>query len=164
MKTYLVGGAVRDQLMGKEISDLDWVVVGATHDEMIAQGYERVGADFPVYLHPETKDEYALARTERKSGKGYLGFEVKFGTDVTIVALKISPSLRKLFFWLKGLWPLVNWKVCHANAFGLKWKRRSNKRSALTDSSQCWIFSVLWMVSPSSRTCSALHGAHVNPS
>jgi len=84
MKTYLVGGAVRDQLMGKDVSDLDWVVVGATHDEMIVSGYERVGADFPVYLHPETKDEYALARTERKSGKGYLGFEVKFGTDVTI--------------------------------------------------------------------------------
>lgn len=84
MKKYLVGGSVRDQLLGREISDLDWVVVGATHDEMIAAGFERVGADFPVYLHPDSKQEYALARTERKSGKGYLGFEVNFDPTITL--------------------------------------------------------------------------------
>src|SRR5271167_252665 len=84
MKTYLVGGAVRDQMMGNPVSDMDYVIVGATHEDMIAAGYERVGADFPVYLHPTSKNEYALARTERKSGKGYLGFEVDFKPTITI--------------------------------------------------------------------------------
>src|SRR5271167_1004377 len=84
MKTYLVGGAVRDQMMGNPVSDMDYVIVGATHEDMIAAGYERVGADFPVYLHPTSKNEYALARTERKSGKGYLGFEVNFDPTITL--------------------------------------------------------------------------------
>jgi|SRR5271157_644044 len=84
MKTYLVGGAVRDQMMGNPVSDMDYVIVGATHEDMIAAGYERVGADFPVYLHPTSKNEYALARTERKSGKGYLGFEVDFKPTITL--------------------------------------------------------------------------------
>lgn len=75
MKAYLVGGAVRDTLMGKEPSDRDYVVVGSTPEEMLLRGFEQVGASFPVFLHPKTGEEYALARTERKTGSGYLGFE-----------------------------------------------------------------------------------------
>ena len=74
MKTYLVGGAVSDKLLGIPIKDRDWVVTGATPEEMIKEGFKAVGEDFPVFLHPQTKEEYALARTERKSGKGYKGF------------------------------------------------------------------------------------------
>ncbi|WP_028294977.1 multifunctional CCA addition/repair protein [Oceanobacter kriegii] len=84
MKTFLVGGAVRDQLLGIAIKDRDWVVVGATPDELLQQGYQQVGADFPVFLHPNRKEEYALARTERKSGHGYQGFECRFSPDVTL--------------------------------------------------------------------------------
>lgn len=84
MKTYLVGGAVRDQLLNLAVKDNDWVVVGSTPEEMIANGYKQVGADFPVFLHPKTQEEYALARTERKSGKGYQGFAVDFGKEVTL--------------------------------------------------------------------------------
>lgn len=71
---YKVGGAVRDRLLDQPVMDTDWVVVGATAEDMLAQGYQPVGADFPVFLHPKTGEEYALARTERKSGKGYGGF------------------------------------------------------------------------------------------
>ena len=78
MKIYLVGGACRDELMGLTPKDLDYVVVGSTPEEMISVGFQKVGADFPVFLHPETKDEYALARTERKSGTGYNGFECEW--------------------------------------------------------------------------------------
>mgnify|MGYP000706833668 CR=1 len=74
MKTYLVGGAVRDLLMGQEPKDRDYVVTGATPGEMKARGFSQVGADFPVFLHPNTGDEYALARREKKTGTGYLGF------------------------------------------------------------------------------------------
>lgn len=84
MKTFLVGGAVRDKLLKRKVKDRDFVVVGATPDEMIEVGFEQVGADFPVFLHPETKDEHALARTERKTGKGYNGFETSFDTSVTL--------------------------------------------------------------------------------
>ncbi|MDH3562201.1 MAG: multifunctional CCA addition/repair protein [Gammaproteobacteria bacterium] len=84
MKIYLVGGAVRDKLLGLPVQDRDYVVVGATPDEMIANGFKPVGADFPVFLHPETKEEYALARTERKSGHGYKGFKVYAAPDVTL--------------------------------------------------------------------------------
>lgn len=73
---YLVGGAVRDELLGKPVADRDWVVVGATPEEMLALGFLRVGKEFPVFLHPETKQEYALARTERKDGEGHTGFAV----------------------------------------------------------------------------------------
>ena len=76
MKVYMVGGAVRDQLMGREPKDVDWVVVGSTPEEMIKLGFEQVGASFPVFLHPETRDEWALARMEKKTGDGYLGFSV----------------------------------------------------------------------------------------
>lgn len=84
MKTYLVGGAVRDQLLNIPIKDKDWVVVGATPEQLLQQGYEQVGADFPVFLHPDTHEEHALARTERKSGHGYQGFACQFSSDITL--------------------------------------------------------------------------------
>ncbi|MDO9477684.1 MAG: multifunctional CCA addition/repair protein [Pseudohongiella sp.] len=84
MKIYLVGGAVRDSLLNLSGSDRDWVVVGASIEEMLALGYKPVGKDFPVFLHPKTGEEYALARTERKSGKGYKGFTVYAAPDVTL--------------------------------------------------------------------------------
>lgn len=83
-KIYLVGGSVRDRLLHLPVVDRDWVVVGATPDELLALGYQQVGKDFPVFLHPKTKEEYALARTERKSGKGYTGFICDFSKDITL--------------------------------------------------------------------------------
>jgi tRNA nucleotidyltransferase (CCA-adding enzyme) len=84
MQIYKVGGAVRDRLLGQPVSDIDWVVVGATADEMLIKGYRPVGTDFPVFLHPLTGEEYALARTERKSGVGYGGFVFHASPDVTL--------------------------------------------------------------------------------
>ena len=84
MQIYMVGGAVRDKLLGRPVNDHDWVVVGATPEQMLALGYLPVGRDFPVFLHPETREEYALARTERKSGRGYRGFVVQISPDVTL--------------------------------------------------------------------------------
>ncbi|CAM4417401.1 multifunctional CCA addition/repair protein [Vibrio agarivorans] len=84
MKIYLVGGAVRDQLLDLSVYDKDWVVVGSTPEEMLSQGFTAVGKDFPVFLHPKTKQEHALARTERKSGAGYTGFECFFDQNVTL--------------------------------------------------------------------------------
>jgi tRNA nucleotidyltransferase (CCA-adding enzyme) len=84
MKTYVVGGAVRDRLLGLPVSDRDYVVVGATPDEMLALGFLPVGKDFPVFLHPRSHAEYALARTERKSGHGYKGFKVYAAPEVTL--------------------------------------------------------------------------------
>ena len=84
MQIYKVGGAVRDRLLGRDVSEVDWVVVGATTEEMQALGYRPVGADFPVFLHPTTGEEYALARTERKSGRGYGGFTFYASPDVTL--------------------------------------------------------------------------------
>lgn len=86
MKIYLVGGAVRDALLGLPIKDKDWVVVGATPQGMLDAGYQQVGRDFPVFLHPQTREEYALARTERKSGSGYTGFTCYAAPDVTLEA------------------------------------------------------------------------------
>lgn len=83
-KTYCVGGAVRDRLLGLAVQDHDWVVVGSTPEAMLAQGFQAVGKDFPVFLHPQTHEEYALARTERKSGRGYQGFVVYAAPDVTL--------------------------------------------------------------------------------
>lgn len=83
-QTYLVGGAVRDQLLGHPFSDYDWVVVGATPQAMLDAGFRPVGQDFPVFLHPQTGEEYALARTERKSGQGYGGFTFHTSPDVTL--------------------------------------------------------------------------------
>lgn len=83
-KVYLVGGAVRDKLLGCPVSEHDYVVVGASPEHLLAAGFSQVGADFPVFLHPHTHEEYALARTERKSGKGYLGFDVYASCDVSL--------------------------------------------------------------------------------
>jgi tRNA nucleotidyltransferase (CCA-adding enzyme) len=84
MDIYLVGGAVRDALLGLPVQDRDWVVVGATPEELVAQGFLPVGKDFPVFLHPQTGDEYALARTERKTARGYRGFEIHAAPEVTL--------------------------------------------------------------------------------
>lgn len=83
-KIYCVGGAVRDRLLGLAVQDHDWVVVGSTPEEMVAQGFQPVGKDFPVFLHPQTHEEYALARTERKTARGYQGFAVYAAPDVTL--------------------------------------------------------------------------------
>lgn len=84
MKTYLVGGAVRDRLLGLPVKDKDWVVVDASPEELLALGYSQVGSDFPVFLHPTSKQEYALARTERKSSGGHKGFEVHYAKGVSL--------------------------------------------------------------------------------
>ena len=84
MKKYLVGGAVRDTLLHLPVHEKDWVVVGAAPAELLAEGYQQVGKDFPVFLHPQTREEYALARTERKSGQGYTGFTCYAAPDVTL--------------------------------------------------------------------------------
>lgn len=84
MKTYLVGGAVRDFLLNRPVKEKDWVVVGETPESMIAKGFKPVGKDFPVFLHPQSHDEYALARTERKTAPGYKGFAVHASPDVTL--------------------------------------------------------------------------------
>lgn len=84
VKTYLVGGAVRDELLGYPFSEKDWVVTGSSVSEMLKQGFQQVGKDFPVFLHPQTKDEHALARTERKSAPGYHGFDVHADPSVTL--------------------------------------------------------------------------------
>ena len=84
MQVYLVGGAVRDALLNRKVVERDYVVVGATPEEMISQGFTQVGKDFPVFLHPKTQEEYALARTERKSGKGYTGFVCDASSSVTL--------------------------------------------------------------------------------
>lgn len=84
MQIYLVGGAVRDELLGRTVVERDYVVVGSTLEEMTQAGFTQVGKDFPVFLHPETKEEYALARTERKQGQGYTGFICDFSKDITL--------------------------------------------------------------------------------
>ena len=84
MKIYLVGGAIRDQLLGISVKDKDWVVVGSTPEEMRTKKFKQVGKDFPVFIHPKTGEEYALARTERKSGHGYTGFEFDTNPNVTL--------------------------------------------------------------------------------
>ncbi len=84
MKIYLVGGAVRDQLLGLPIKEHDWVVVGAKPEDLLEKNYRQVGRDFPVFLHPQTKEEYALARTERKSSRGYYGFSCNYSETVTL--------------------------------------------------------------------------------
>lgn len=83
-EVYLVGGAVRDELLGHPVADRDWVVIGASPEDLLSQGYQQIGNDFPCFLHPQTKDEYALARTERKSGRGHAGFVCDFGPEITL--------------------------------------------------------------------------------
>ena len=110
MQIFLVGGAVRDALLGLNVADRDWVVVGSTPEALVRLGYLPVGKDFPVFLHPQTKEEYALARTERKTALGYRGFEVHAAPDVTLLQdlarrdLTInSIAARPSINWPKGL-------------------------------------------------------------
>src|SRR6202790_5850632 len=84
MQVYLVGGAVRDALLGLPVKERDWVVIGSTRDELLRLKYREVGRDFPVFLHPQSHEEYALARLERKVAPGYRGFSVEFGPEVTL--------------------------------------------------------------------------------
>ncbi|HPP47499.1 MAG TPA: multifunctional CCA tRNA nucleotidyl transferase/2'3'-cyclic phosphodiesterase/2'nucleotidase/phosphatase, partial [Accumulibacter sp.] len=84
MQVFAVGGAVRDELLGLPLQDRDYVVVGATPAEMLARGFKPVGKDFPVFLHPQTREEYALARTERKTAPGYTGFAIHAAPDVRL--------------------------------------------------------------------------------
>src|ERR1700688_3309202 len=84
MQVYLVGGAVRDALLGLAVKERDWVVVGGTREELLRMNYREVGRDFPVFLHPESHEEYALARLERKVAPGYCGFAVEFGPEVSL--------------------------------------------------------------------------------
>src|SRR5271154_3931340 len=84
MQVYLVGGAVRDALLGLSVKERDWVVVASSRDELLRKNYRAVGRDFPVFLHPDTHEEYALARRERKVAPGYRGFSVEFGPEVTL--------------------------------------------------------------------------------
>jgi len=98
LKVYLVGGAVRDKLLGRAVNDRDWVVVGSTPEEMVARGFTPVGSDFPVFLHPETHEEYALARTERKVARGYKGFSVYATPEVTL-----EEDLRRRDFTINAM-------------------------------------------------------------
>ena len=84
MEIYLVGGAVRDKLLNYPVREKDWVVIGETAESMVKQGYRPVGKDFPVFLHPKSHDEYALARTERKTAPGYKGFTIHASPEVTL--------------------------------------------------------------------------------
>lgn len=84
LQVYLVGGAVRDELLGRPVADRDWVVIGATPEMLIEQGYQQIGNDFPCFLHPDSKEEYTLARTEKKSGRGHTGFVCDFSPDITL--------------------------------------------------------------------------------
>src|ERR1700761_7952632 len=84
MQVYLVGGAVRDALLGLPVKERDWVVVGSSRDELVRLKYREVGRDFPIFLHPDSHEEYALARRERKIAPGYRGFAVEFGPEVTL--------------------------------------------------------------------------------
>ena len=94
MEVFQVGGSVRDELLGFESQDRDWVVVNSSPEEMERNGFKPIGKDFPVFLHPKTNEEYALARTERKSGVGYKGFEFYFDSSVTLSLIHISEPTR----------------------------------------------------------------------
>lgn len=105
MQVYLVGGAVRDRLLGKQVHDQDFVVVGSCVDEMLAAGFSQVGADFPVFLHPHSKQEYALARSERKTGQGHQGFSIDASTEVTLAEdlLRRDLTINALAMQVHGL-------------------------------------------------------------
>jgi len=127
MEIYLVGGAVRDELLGREIKEKDWVVVGATPEQMLRLGYRQVGKDFPVFLHPHTNEEYALARTERKIGRGYTSFEFDTSPqvtleedlirrDLTINAVAQNQSTKEIFDPYHGQEDLKNKLLRHVSA------------------------------------------------
>ena len=95
LECYLVGGAVRDRILKRSIGDRDWVVVGSSPEEMMSLGFRPVGKKFPVYLHPQTKEEYALARKETKVGQGHLGFEIDASSTITLEEIgTLGLSLR----------------------------------------------------------------------
>ena len=96
MQVYEVGGAVRDSLLGDPVRERDWVVVGATARQLLDAGYRQVGSDFPVFLHPQTGEEYALARTERKTGPGHTGFAVDAAATVTLEAALLREDRAQL--------------------------------------------------------------------
>jgi tRNA nucleotidyltransferase (CCA-adding enzyme) len=106
VEIYLVGGAVRDQLLGLPVKEKDWVVVGATPQQMLDLGFRQVGKDFPVFLHPETQDEYALARTERKTGRGYTGFTCYAAPDVTL-----EEDLKRRDLTINAMAQMVNGEI-----------------------------------------------------
>ncbi len=108
MKTYRVGGSVRDELLGLPVKDRDWVVVGATPEQMSAAGFLPVGKDFPVFLHPETREEYALARTERKTARGYKGFAIHTSPEVTLEEDLARRDLTINSIAVHGQWTLGN--------------------------------------------------------
>ena len=110
MQIYMVGGAVRDRLLGLPVQDRDWVVVGATPEQMVARGFVPVGRDFPVFLHPDTHEEYALARTERKSGRGYRGFVVHASPDVTL-----QEDLARRDLTINSIAACADWTGAEAN-------------------------------------------------
>ncbi len=112
MEMFVVGGAVRDALMGLPLSDRDWVVVGSTPEAMVAQGYQPVGKDFPVFLHPHSREEYALARTERKTARGYRGFAVQAAPDVSLEEDLARRDLTLNAMALPAAWasaPVAQW-------------------------------------------------------
>ena len=113
MQIYMVGGAVRDALLGLQVADHDWVVVGSTPEELVALGYLPVGKDFPVFLHPTTKEEYALARTERKTGRGYQGFAVHASPEVT---LEQDLARRDLTINSIAACARIDWATAHFDA------------------------------------------------
>lgn len=125
MKAFLVGGAVRDSLMGLPVNDRDWVVVGATHQDMVDRGFEQVGQSFPVFLHPDTREEWALARTERKTGVGYSGFDVDTSgvtleedlarRDLTINAVAWDPETDEYFDPFGGVNDVKNKVLRHVS-------------------------------------------------
>ena len=96
MKIYLVGGAIRDSLLGQQVKERDWVVVGSSPEEMLKKKFKQVGKDFPVFIHPKTGEEYALARTERKSGHGYTGFDFDTPNSVPITEEPDTATLNLL--------------------------------------------------------------------
>ena len=106
MQVYLVGGAVRDELLGRPVAERDWVVVGATPEEMERLGFRPVGREFPVFLHPVTKEEYALARLERKTAAGYRGFATEFSPDVSLEQdlMRLLPKEKWILFSHQLIW------------------------------------------------------------
>ena len=133
MEMFVVGGAVRDALMGLPLSDRDWVVVGSTPEAMVAQGYQPVGKDFPVFLHPHSREEYALARTERKTARGYRGFAVQAAPDVSL-----EEDLARRDLTLNAMALPAAWARVWGTAMALMVRsRRARSSSSVTSGAAC---------------------------
>ena len=116
MKIFLVGGAIRDELLGIPFNEKDWVVVNSSHKEMIKQGFKQVGKNFPVYLHPKTKEEYALARKERKTGKGHKNFSFNTKSNISLkedLDFEETESFDLLVFTFLGEKSITNQLICN---------------------------------------------------